>query len=540
MKSMYNLLKEYVLIEGRKEDVIKKYPNVPVEIIDAFVEGEGLDAESISVWKSKDNKYLDWMVNEYNKRGLQPSYIIELVKNFYERESMMTSENLKEFFDSNGYDFSESVKNAIKNAPRDIRNYPDLDSLRVVVTFLIEKKSKSQKEKEVKQQGIRIAKGEYKGAKFIVISPTTHAASCQYGKHSQWCVATENTSHFANYTKKGTLYFFIQTTEDLPPITPRWADKTRNQVAGEPPFKTALLIEDDGDRSWWTKADTKYEGWVGDYGFEWFTQDIADAILNYNRISITKRLEREINLIKNTKGFTQKENKDTSLIQGFTELLKNNVLTEDQLITIIKNDNWPILYQNDYKEVYNVISDENFYKLLIDLMRSLPTGSKESSETLKDMDSRRFFYTIVDKKLSETENKKVAEIIINKVGSKVNLKDFGSDVRMFVDKWTMTPEKMEEYMKTSDYFFIGTKIGAEMRIEDITKIDRFDPNTHDSLTLMLYTINKKTQRTTSTGLYAVRTDKDLLDPYIGDGGDEIPEEIIKTLIPKSTLIWPKK
>jgi hypothetical protein len=126
------------------------------------------------------------------------------------------------------------------------------------------------------------------------------------------------------------------------------------------------------------------------------------------------------------------------------------------------------------------------------------------------------------------------------VGSKVNLKDFGSDVRMFVDKWTMTPEKMEEYMKTSDYFFIGTKIGAEMRIEDITKIDRFDPNTHDSLTLMLYTINKKTQRTTSTGLYAVRTDKDLLDPYIGDGGDEIPEEIIKTLIPKSTLIWPKK
>jgi hypothetical protein len=245
-------------------------------------------------------------------------------------------------------------------------------------------------------------------------------------------------------------------------------------------------------------------------------------------------------LIKNTKGFTQKENKDTSLIQGFTELLKNNVLTEDQLITIIKNDNWPILDQNDYKEVYNVISDENFYKLLIDLMRSLPTGSKESSETLKDMDSRRFFYTIVDKKLSETENKKVAEIIINKVGSKVNLKDFGSDVRMFVDKWTMTPEKMEEYMKTSDYFFIGTKIGAEMRIEDITKIDRFDPNTHDSLTLMLYTINKKTQRTTSTGLYAVRTDKDLLDPYIGDGGDEIPEEIIKTLIPKSTLIWPKK
>jgi hypothetical protein len=311
-------------------------------------------------------------------------------------------------------------------------------------------------------------------------------------------------------------------------------------VAGEPPFKTALLLEDDGEKSWWTKADTKYEGWVGDYGFEWFTQDIADAILNYNRISITKRLEREINLIKNTKGFTQKENKDTSLIQGFTELLKNNVLTEDQLITIIKNDNWPILYQNDYKEVYNVISDENFYKLLIDLMRSLPTGSKESSETLKDMDSRRFFYTIVDKKLSETENKKVAEIIINKVGSKVNLKDFGSDVRMFVDKWTMTPEKMEEYMKTSDYFFIGTKIGAEMRIEDITKIDRFDPNTHDSLTLMLYTINKKTQRTTSTGLYAVRTDKDLLDPYIGDGGDEIPEEIIKTLIPKSTLIWPKK
>lgn len=557
MESIYKLLEKYVLNEGRKEDVMAKYPNVPAEIIEAFVEGETLEPEFRSVWKSKDNKYLDWMVGVYEKGNVTVANIIDLVKNFYEKEVMMTKQNIDEFLQSDSaeeFDGSGVNLESFKKAPKDIRNFPNFNSLKIFLDYLNEKKSRAQAEKEVKQQGARIANGEYEGKKFIVISPTTYAASCQYGKYSQWCVATANTGHFYNYTKRGTLYFFIQTTENLPPITPKWGDRTRTQEANTPPFKTALLIEDNGETSWWSKSDQRYDGWVGSPGYEWFTQDIADKIMAYNKKAIETRKQREIERIMNSPGFYKRSGGDNTLKNDFNGLLKNNVFTNEQLIKIIENDNWLIFYNSseDGDEVRKKLGPSTVYNILMDMFGKSSSIDESFTEILKDMDANKFFYQYANKNFSDEENKMVAEKLVKKLGKKPSASEIGSDAKMYVDKWTMKPEEMEQYNRTSNYFFLGTptdivvgkdsegreKYKKSITIEDLTKVDRFDPNTHDSLTLMMYAVNKRTNKDPNIGLYAIVTDKNLLDDYIG--AEEIPDSIAEMLLQKSKIIFGKK
>lgn len=203
-KFLYNLLESHVLTEGRKEDAMAKYPNVPVNIIDAFVEGETLEPQFKSVWKSKDNKYLEWMVGEYSLgNGTVPS-IIDLVKNFYEKEPIMTKDNIKKIVEEKGGDLTDEGLdlNVLLGKPKEIKTYPSFDALKIFINALNEIKSEGQKLKQTKSEGKKIADGEYEGKKFRVISPTTHVASCHYGRFSQWCVATANTGHYYNYTKK--------------------------------------------------------------------------------------------------------------------------------------------------------------------------------------------------------------------------------------------------------------------------------------------------------------------------------------------------
>ena len=49
-------------------------------------------------------------------------------------------------------------------------------------------------------------------------------------------------------------------------------------------------------------------------------------------------------------------------------------------------------------------------------------------------------------------------VVSKKTYSKTNVGDYvkvGKDVKMYVDKWTMTPEQWDQYNRTSSYFFIG-------------------------------------------------------------------------------------
>lgn len=547
MKSIYNLLLEQILAEGRREEAIAKYPNVPTEIVDKFVEGEGLPADAKNVWKKKDNKYLEWMVGVYNEGEREVEEIVNLVKNFYEKETSMTEANIKDFisdplFSEQFSDNGGNLENLKKN-PKEIKNYPNFATLNIFVNFLNNKVSKAKKEKEIKMQGHKIAKGEYDGRKFEVISPTTHAASCQYGRNSRWCVTVSDPYHYHNYTKKGTLYFFIQTNEDEAPMTPKWADSTlriskegeMGQEAGVPPFKTALLIQDDGETSWWSKADSRYDGWVGSSNLEWFTQDIADKVLEYNKKSIANRKERQIQTIIKSAGFYKRSGGDNTLKNDFSNLLGNGIFKAEQLVDIIKNGNEFLLIaaSSDGEKVRKILGKEKVFNLLKNIVSNLSVSSGALNNFLLEMDGQKFLTSYLNKECSNEECKSLADILIKKIGSKGSASQIGSDVKMFIDKWTLSPEEMQKYLSTSSYFFVGIpetiedgdRLTKKLAIEDLTKVDRFDPNTHDALTLMMYGVNKRKSSNPKVGLYIVMTDRDALDPYIGQDNEDIPDSV---------------
>lgn len=550
-KFLYNLLESHVLTEGRKEDAMAKYPNVPVNIIDAFVEGETLEPQFKSVWKSKDNKYLEWMVGEYSlDNGTVPS-IIDLVKNFYEKEPIMTKDNIKKIVDNVGDRLKDEGLdvNVLLGKPKEIKTYPNFDALKIFINALNEIKTEGQKLKQTKSEGKKIADGEYEGKKFRVITPTTYAASCHYGRFSQWCVATANTGHYYNYTKKGTLYFFIQEEkEGTTPIKPQWGDQTRTQGAGVQPFKTALLIEDDGEKSWWTKSDIRYDGWVGDRGFEWFTQDIADKVMSYNKKAIETRKQREIEQVINSEGFYRKSGGDNNLKETFRGLITNKIFTKEQLEKIIKNNNWLLLYStsDESEETRKLLGKQKVFGLTREMIQSASV-SGGLNDLLRDMDSQKFLSSYVDKNYGKEECKGIAELIIKRLGKKPSGSDFGSDIKLFVDKWTMSPEEMEKYLTTSNYFFVGVietvEYGDTFRkklvVSDLTKVDRFNPNTHDALTIMMYAVTKRASSSVNVGLYAIVTEKDVLDPYIGVESEEIPDSVIDLMMEKSKNIFKK-
>lgn len=550
-KFLYNLLESHVLTEGRKEDAMAKYPDVPVNIIDAFVEGETLDPQFKSVWKSKDNKYLEWMVGEYSKGGYTVPVIIDLIKNFYEKEPIMTKDNIKKIVEEKGDLLQDEGLdlNVLLGKPKEIKTYPSFDALKIFINALNEIKTEGQKLKQTKSEGKKIADGEYEGKKFRVISPTTYAASCHYGRFSQWCVATANTGHYYNYTKKGTLYFFIQEEkEGTTPIKPEWGDQTRTQGAGVQPFKTALLIEDDGEKSWWTKSDIRYDGWVGDRGFEWFTQDIADKVMTYNKKAIETRKQREIEIIVKSEGFYRKSGGDNNLKETFRGLIANKIFTKEQLEKIIKNNNWLLLYSTseESEETRKILGKQKVFELTREMIQSA-TLSGGLNDLLRDMDSQKFLSSYVDKNYGKEECKGIAELIIKRLGKKPSGSDFGSDIKLFVDKWTMSPEEMEKYLTTSNYFFVGVietvEYGDTFRkklvVSDLTKVDRFNPNTHDALTIMMYAVTKRASSSVNVGLYAIVTEKDVLDPYIGVESEEIPDSVIDLMMEKSKNIFKK-
>ena len=120
-------------------------------------------------------------------------------------------------------------------------------------------------------------------------------------------------------------------------------------------------------------------------------------------------------------------------------------------------------------------------------------------------------------------------------------------IKLFVDKWTMSPEEMEKYLTTSNYFFVGVietvEYGDTFRkklvVSDLTKVDRFNPNTHDALTIMMYAVTKRASSSVNVGLYAIVTEKDALDPYIGVESEEIPDSVIDLMMEKSKNIFKK-
>jgi hypothetical protein len=512
-----NILSTIILLEGRKEDVMAKYPDVPKEFIEHFSQND----------PSGNNKYLDWMARAFVENG-SVTRIVEAVQGYHRKLAMVNPNNMAEFNENYAEDVVD-IEKIIKN-PKDINSF-DLSSLEVLVQFLNSLTSKKQEAQQMKKESDRI----YEDKELVVVSPKTHKASCAYGIHSSWCVATANTGHFANYTKNGTLYFFISKIDK--PYNQYWSDKDN----GKPPYKTALLLKDDGDASWWSKGDSNYTNGldVNNPKLPMLTQEIVSKVLAHNKQAIETRKQREIEAVLVSKGFYKRSGGDSNLKQNFDAFVRSEIYTPEQLVSIIRNDNWLTLYENS--DTGKKLREFLGPKVVFSLIRELLTGQTSMSqvEVLKDMHAQEFLSTY-GKELSDDQNREIAQIIVSKLGKKPTSTDVGGDVKMYVDKWTMSPEDWEKYENSSNYFFIGKVEPVEvgdgqfkkiMNLEQITKVDRFNPKDHHVLQMMMLSA-----RFQKLNLYAVVTRKDLLDNYIGVPSQDIPENIMNTVMEKAKKI----
>lgn len=502
--SLYTLLNEHVLTEGRKEDVMKKYPDIPKEVIEYLSQND----------PSGNNKYLDFMANEVS-RGGDKNQIIQVVTDFNTKLPIVNKQNIQSYADESKDAWGQYWDKFIKS-PKDIHSYPGLTHVEHFMNFLNRVASKKKEKEQLNKETDRI----FENDDYIVVAPKTHNASCHWGRHSSWCVATANTGHFQNYMKTGTLYFFISKKDKAP--NRYWMDKDN----GQPPYKTALLLHDNGRAQWWSKGDSNYTDGLdtsNEYLSQFLNQEMINRVLQHNKVVIETRKQREIERVRISKGFYKRSGGDSNLKNDFQGFVKTKIFKPEELVEIVRNDNWLVLYENSDtgRELRNQIGE----KVTFALVRELLTSTPNLTETLKDFHSQEFL-TNYSSKLGDEENKELASIILNRLGRKPTASEVGGDVKMYVDKWTMTPEQWDQYNRTSSYFYIGNERGE---IENLVKGDRFNPKDHHALQMMML----RAKMNPGSSLYALVTDKDLLDEYVGSGSNDIPESVRDTIVGKS-------
>ena len=502
--SLYTLLNEHVLTEGRKEDVMKKFPNVGKDIIETLSQAD----------PSGNNKYLEFMVKMVNG-GLEVDEVIETIVDFHTKLSMISKQVLQDYHDESRNQWGDHWDKFIKQ-PKDINSYPGIAYVNHFMQFLNGVTTKKKEKEQLNKETDRI----YEDENFIVVAPKTHNASCQWGRHSAWCVATANTGHFANYMKTGTLYFFISKKDKAP--NKYWSDKDN----GQPPYKTALLLHDNGRAQWWSKNDSNYTDGLelsNQYLSQFLNQEMVNRILKHNKVVIETRKQREIERIRISKGFYKKSGGDSNSKNDFSGFVRTKIFKPEELVEIIRNDNWLALYENSEtgKEIRNQLGPELVYSLI----RELLTSTTNLLETLKDFHSQEFF-TNYSPNFSDEKNMEIAQIVLKRLGKKPTASEVGGDVKMYIDKWTMSPEAWEQYSRTSSYFFVGNDRGE---IENLVKGDRFNPKDHHSLQMMML----RAKMNPGSALYALVTDKDTLDGYVGMGSNDLPPDVKKLIMSKA-------
>ena len=195
MKKMINyryLILETLISEGRLEDMIKKYSS---QLPEVWIK------ELSSKDPSGNNKYLEWMIKEVIR--LEKSLdnieadvekVVESTLCFHENVERLNQKSVTEALQIDG--LTPEIEKILKS-PKDINAY-SVDIIETLCQYF---------EKVVTKSASRVK--IYEDSRYLVVSPLTHKASCQYGAYSNWCVSTSNVSYYNKYTSDGILFFVI-------------------------------------------------------------------------------------------------------------------------------------------------------------------------------------------------------------------------------------------------------------------------------------------------------------------------------------------
>ena len=194
------LIFERVLAEGRKEDVLKKYPQYKPEI-SKFI---SKDPSGNQKYLSYATKLLDREVKNWEIKNPEQAASGEYTKSTPSMLSTRISNSFIEFHKMLKY-----MKGAKQSA--DINTYKSLLHLQAANEEAEKIVAKKEKDKIHKAKMREDADKIYQDKTTLVVRPQSEEASCYYGQGTKWCIsATKGQNYWNNYTEEqGAIFFFI-------------------------------------------------------------------------------------------------------------------------------------------------------------------------------------------------------------------------------------------------------------------------------------------------------------------------------------------
>lgn len=468
------ILESNILLEGRREDVIKKYGENHTDLVDMFVD----------IDPSGNNKYLDWMVKtalgkNQDQRTPMAGDVGKVVNDFHRLLS--------------------------KIKQKDINSYKSLDELSLVVKQAIA----DEEEKQISKQ----AKKLYDKDGVLIYAPFTVQASCRYGAGSKWCIAGKSDSrglntYFDDYSKHSNFYFFINNNLN-PSSSPR-------------DYKYALQWRFDrgsDDLTWWDAQDNSHSNPPS-----WVTPEMIQVAKNFNPQHKKIKLEakskafienpswNEYNTYSDILTPEQKTSVINKIInkgglnsQAFSVLAKD--LTDKQKMDFITNYVKGNVNVSDYRNMKD----------------NLNQGQKITLITFNPTILNN--YDVMNELNSELTDEQKYKIAKNIDAKQIN----NTDSKVLFRKWSMTEEERAKHSSTSFYVFLST---PSEYIEKLVKVDPLDPDSYRTINMMK--LRKQVQA--DTRMFGIKTKAGLLDEFIGKSSDGVDEATIDMIKQNSTSI----
>ena len=229
---------ELLLMEGRKENVFKKYASLPKDNLEALARND----------EEHNYKHLGWMAKQLaavpdldkyhiNAQAAEAGNIIDAVDKFIE--------------------FRPRLKR------KDLNQYKNIEDINMAIhtDIIIPRIAKSKKERGEDPRATQFTeRGEgtiiYEDDRYFVVRPDTLEASCYFGSKTRWCIAQPGNSYFDDYTNNEQKVFYfikddgLRTDDDFRQM----AIQIGMSYSGEPMFEM-----------FWDRHDEPYEEHTQDW-----------------------------------------------------------------------------------------------------------------------------------------------------------------------------------------------------------------------------------------------------------------------------------
>lgn len=316
---------EKLLLEGKVENLKKKYPKPNWEDIDKLVDAD----------PSKTNKFLEWAAKHMLPRTIKwfkenaggtsyYSWELDIVPDVADserwEENYRLSRNIRRINDNKLRDLKDNLEHYFKNPSKyeikDINQFSSIDAF----DDAVEKAKQKLSRKEMKETGVDKV---FEDDRFILLMPKTHKAACRYGARTRWCVTMRNYSgYFENYFGQGPIFFLIDKSQPPSSWNPSYMRDAPNYWKVAIHYRPFMArLDGDGNRALqYARQMSKEEFMDG--------ADISNTYIDYWNVADDNKKESVVAKFLGGPGRGQKQRADVILnqLKGVMETYTKRVL----------------------------------------------------------------------------------------------------------------------------------------------------------------------------------------------------------------------